>query len=256
MKPFRAFLVVGLSFLVSHAALAAGANVFTLATGYNYSEGDYGQDIPTRVHYVPVIGKWVSGAWTGKLTVPWISITGPGSVIDGTAVGAPRPERTESGLGDILGNIAWTRRVHPSGTALELSGMIKLPTADEDRFMGTGKTDYTLQAMVIQPAGRAYFTASGGRRFNGEGERFPMNDAWKATLGAGYRITDETALGAIWDWRAAQTAQGEAMSMASAYASHKLPGGWSAQAYAATGFTDGAPDLAVGFQISKSLDLW
>lgn len=255
MKPLRIVLAAGLLLAVSHAALAEGKGNLTLSTSYNYSTGDYGQDVSTHVHYVPVTAKWKMDAWTAKLIVPWLSITGPGVVVGGAPVGTPRPERKESGLGDITPSLAWAHRLHSSGTTLELTGIVKLPTADEDELLGTGKTDYTLQAGLIQPLGKAYVSASIARRFNGESDRFPLNDVWKASAGAGYKITDETTVGFLYDHREAQTATGDDLSMLTAYGSRDF-GDWSVQLYGSTGFTDGSPDASVGVQLSKRFDLW
>lgn len=249
-------LLLAAAGLVMPAAYAQTKATLSLAGGYTYSAGDYGQADRTRVHYAPVTAQWKGGEWAAKITIPYLRITGPGVVVGGATVGAARPVSTQSGLGDITPSLTWTRRLHQSGTALEVAGILKLPTADEDKRLGTGMTDFTLQLGVIQPVGKAYLNANVGRRFNGDNAEFPLNDVWKATAGVGYRFTEDTAAGFVYDFREAQSRGSDHSSTLTGYVSHKFGPEWSIQVYGAAGFTDGSPDEVIGFQLNRSFDLF
>jgi hypothetical protein len=229
---------------------------WTISTGYNYSSGDYGQTESTKVHYAPVTLKWRHGKWTLKLMAPYISITGPGVVVGDVPVGAPRPVGTESGLGDVTATVDYMHTLNAKGTTLNLTGIVKLPTADEDRRLGTGLTDFTAQAGVIQPIGKFFVMGNVGRKFNGSNASFPLDDVWKFTAGGGYNIDDKTSVGALFDYREKQSAAGDPMELATAYVSRKFDDGLSVQLYASAGFTDAAPNGAIGIQFNKEFNLF
>lgn len=48
---------------------------FSLASGFDYSTGNYGSTSTTRILSIPVIGKYASGPWVFKLTAPFASIS-------------------------------------------------------------------------------------------------------------------------------------------------------------------------------------
>ncbi len=146
-KSIHIFLLAGTIF-PAHAALAEvnsndgnqpeqylGSLKFT--TGFDYSSGNYGQPTNTEIWYVPNTIKYNYDAWTMKLTIPYIRITGAGGVIgggpDGPIVGVPTQlvTTTESGLGDVIlsGSYTWFLDDLPS---FELTGKVKIPTADEN----------------------------------------------------------------------------------------------------------------------------
>ena len=90
--------------LVSQSGAAAEPGPLTLSTGFDYSSGKYGGSQSTDILYVPFTGRYRLDPWMFRLTVPYISVTGPDTVIPGIgAVGRPvAPIATRSGLGDVI----------------------------------------------------------------------------------------------------------------------------------------------------------
>lgn len=229
----------------------------TLSTGVDYSSGDYGQTIDTQITYVPLTAKLKVDRWAGKLTIPYISITGPGVVIggsEGSTAGAAGVKSTESGLGDVTASLAYTAPLGSKDTKATFTGKVKFPTADEGRNLGTGEIDYTLQAGLTQNIGDFYLSGSVARKFNGSSARFQLDDVWKYALGAGYSFTPETTVGVGYDYRQSSTAAGDAASEVSTFVSHKLNEDWSLLVYADTGFTDASPNFGGGVQISYQFE--
>lgn len=237
-------------------AQAAEKTTLSVSAGYNYSEGDYGQASDTKVHYAPVTFKLTRGEWALKLMVPYIRITGPGVVVGDVPVGAPRPVGTEEGLGDITPSLLWTHRLNRYGTTAELQGILKLPTADEDKRLGTGLADFTAQAGLIQPIGKAYLNGNIGRKFNGSNATFPLRDVWKYTVGGGYRLFDFTTVGFLYDYRERQSTGSENLSLLTGYISQTISPEWTVQLYGSAGFTDASPDSNIGLQFTRSFDLF
>jgi hypothetical protein len=66
--------------LLSPSAFADG---FSASVGGDYSTGEYGTNSSTNVFYMPFQANYETGAFTFGLTVPWIRVTGDGSIVPG-----------------------------------------------------------------------------------------------------------------------------------------------------------------------------
>ncbi len=74
-KLIRMVLVSGL------LAGNAYADGFNMSVGGDYSTGKYGGSQSTDVFYMPFTGTYETGAFTYKVTVPWLSVRGTGDVV-------------------------------------------------------------------------------------------------------------------------------------------------------------------------------
>lgn len=71
--------IIGAAFLF--AVTNVFADGFSMSVGSEYSTGKYGTGDTTRVTYVPTSVSYDKGAFSFKLVVPWITVTGPGDVV-------------------------------------------------------------------------------------------------------------------------------------------------------------------------------
>jgi len=251
------FVKTGLAGALAAAfAIPAVAGEITASVGLDYSTGDYGTDQTSEMWYVPVVGKYENGPLTLKLTVPWVRITDPGNAVGPDRVplpGSPQCNETESGLGDVVGSVGYAVLDGTQGGPLvELIGKVKFPTADEDRCLGTGKTDYAVQVDVAQAFGAVTgFGTLGWRKFGDpSGQNF--RDPIYASLGAAYKLAPATSLGASYDWRQKVSRRGDEISEATLFLNQKLTEGWKLQVYAVKGFSDASPDWGGGLFVSHS----
>jgi hypothetical protein len=116
---------------------------------------------------------------------PEIPIPGP---IPGLAI--PAQSINEAGIGDVV----FTPALLLAGGGLRRSSLwgsvrVKLPTADEDRFLGTGQTDYAPGLGVLVPLG-SRFTAGGLVRYEVRGDTAAVqyDDHVAASLGGTVRL--------------------------------------------------------------------
>ena len=114
-----------------------------ISAGFESSTGDYGQAVSTDIWYFPVVTKATYRNWTARLTVPYLRIKGPGTVIGGvvictdvsgkeddcSVVSPGSTVTTESGLGDIIGALTYTIDIEKHDIFLDFTGKIKFPTA-------------------------------------------------------------------------------------------------------------------------------
>jgi len=227
---------------------------YKVTTGFDYSSGDYGNTEKTKIWYVPVIGKAEFGDCTVKVTVPWLKIKGPGAVVGGgdTSVNQTggNAVTTEQGLGDIVASLGYSFDLYENETFLDITGKVKLPTADKDKGLGTGEFDYTIGAEFTQMIGDAYLSIGGARKFVGSNQSLNLNDVWIASLGAGYKVTPKTDVGFSYDWRESAS-NGTEPSDSTIYLNYKVSPDVNIQIYGVTGFSDASADSGGGMMIGR-----
>lgn len=173
-KPF--LFIVPTVFLFSATSVSAGE--FSFGTGAEYTEGDYGTGSDNTALYVPFTLGYSADIYSWRITVPYLRVTGTGEVTYGrTGVRAPSQgpasttgsssgggggpgggsttttttttvaeETTETGIGDVT--LSATYHLSQGGEkkpSLAMTAQIKLGTADEEKNLGTGENDYSLQ---------------------------------------------------------------------------------------------------------------
>lgn len=249
-----------LAALLAAAAGVAGAAEdarLTATVGAEYSKGDYGQDIETSIFAVSFTAKYEVGRWTLRASVPWLSIDGPSNVLVADSGGVVLPgtgeRRTDSGLGDLVLGAAYLVMVGPDAPfMLDLGGKVKLPTADEDKGLGTGETDYSLQAEAFKPMGAFTPFATLGYRSYGDPPDQELKNALYGSLGATYRYSAQTTVGGAYDFRERIVDGGARLSEISAFLSHRVRSDLRVQVYAVFGLADASPDAGAGVTASYS----
>lgn len=249
-------LGVACAALVAFAGPAAHAATVSTAIGLDYSSGEYGGEQTTETWVVPLIAKYETGRTTFKASLPYIRTTGPGDVVgigpDRVPVpGAAKARRTESGIGDLVLSAAYTL-VQNSTLLLDLIGKVKVPTADEDRGLGTGETDYAVQldaATAIK--GVTLFGTLGWKKY-GDPAATDYRDPLYASLGAGYRVVPSTFVGASFDWRDNVTRRGAEIRELTLFASLRMDDRWKLQGYLIRGYSDNSPDWGGGVILNHS----
>lgn len=238
-----------LASLPATSAHAEGAGKFSLETGMDYNTGKYGGTQSTSILYIPVTAKYQEESWTLKVTVPYLRITGPGNVvvINGNAAAGANPVPTRSGMGDVL--VAVTHSMYKGGASgffANLTGKIKLATADAATGLGTGENDYALQADLYQVAGNATTFGSLGYRVYGSPPGLQLNNALYGSLGVSYGFGPETHGGIMLSAGQHIVATTSSRLEALLFVNHKLSPEWKTQAYVLKGFTNSVPAWGVG----------
>lgn len=226
----------------------------SLSTGVNYSTGKYGQSESTDIVSVPLTGKVEVDRWTVKLSVPYVSVTGPGNVVEGVGVVGTGGNRrtTESGLGDVsltVANTVYENSV--SGTAVDITGKVKIATADADKGLGTGENDYSLAVEPSQVLGPVTVFGTLGYKFAGDPDGVELHNVVFASLGGAMTVVEGTSAGLVLD---AQTRTSESAPSAqrelTAFASTRLADAWKAQVYVSRGLAEDSPDWSGGASAS------
>jgi len=257
-KAFAAMFGMGLALVATSAYAQSDAVVIRLSTGVNYTSGDYGGDVDIEDVYIPVTASASYGRFGFRLTVPYLSVNAPaGTIITGPG-GQPVPgsgERTtESGLGDVIGSVTLYDVIYNRdlGIALDITGRIKFATADEDKGLGTGESDYSLQADIYKYFGDFTLLGTAGYKLRGDPAGVDLENTVFGSVGGIYRFTQATRAGLIFDYREASFASSDSIRELTAFVSRPINDEWRVQLYALTGFSDSSPDFGGGVLIKRA----
>lgn len=133
---------------------------FSFTSGAEYTSGDYGTDTDTATWYVPFSLGYAGKNSFFSVTVPYIHVDGSAEVTGVRSTPLPgmggvnrdstttttTEERTDDGLGDIQLRASYQLLNETASRPwLGVTGKVKLGTADEDKNLGTGENDYSVQ---------------------------------------------------------------------------------------------------------------
>lgn len=227
--------------------------------GADYSTGNYGQSTSTEILSIPFMARYETDRWTLKISAPYLRVTGPGNVIPGVGRhdNGKSPPRaagtsTESGLGDTVGSATYTAYYDDATKrGLDLTGKLKLPTADADRGLGTGSTDESLQVDVYQTQGPFTVFADIGYTFFGHSDVVQLENAPYYGLGFSQKLDAANSLGMSFDGRQRVTPGGAPRRELTAFWNRRMDRAMRLQAYVLKGFADGSPDWGIGASLMR-----
>lgn len=155
---------------------------------------------------------------------------------------------TESGFGDIVAAIVYTP-INTKGTIVDVTGKVKFPTASETKALGSGKTDYALQAEIEQAIGNGFVNGGIGYKWLGDPAGVDLRNVFYGVIGGGYKPTAETTVGVAYDYARAARNGGKAPQEVSVYASQRLTKNIKLNGSIFAGLSDGSPDWGAGVSI-------
>lgn len=242
--------------LISIASIHCHADVQFL-TGIDYSQGKYGSQITTKQTSVPLVAKYEADRWSAKLSIPyvWIQNVNPNSQGENLPCGnAVQTPQNVDGFGDLVASGSYTAYA-TDGLLVDLGAKAKFATADENKCLSSGQNDYSISADVVQQFGKITAFGTLGMTKKGDpeflGQTIAYDDPVFASIGASYKLSAQTSIGASYDYREKLTQTGSEVSEASAFVSQKLSNATKLQGYAVVGFSDASPDVGVGVLMSR-----
>ncbi len=270
-----AALILGSALAAAAGPALAGENSTRLSVAYYLSSGDYGLNTNTDTEYVPVSLDYYRGPWSFNLTVPYVRISGFGTVTmgpSGPIQVSHNPGRgmfgvssagfstttltkvTESGIGDVTAAVGYSfLPAAADGLLIEVNGRVKFPTADEKKGLGTGEFDYSTQVDLSKPFGALTPFVTAGYTITGDSDRIDYNNVFYSSVGAAYSLTDAVNLKASYDYRQKATDDADNAEEASVSLSWRMNDTWSATVSGSTGFTNASPNWSGGLEVAMSL---
>ena len=245
---------ITLCFLCFAAPFVCAEDSLTAYTGVDFSRGKFGHDTPTETWSLPLSLKYETGAFALKASISYLQITGPANVVGGGEgfidLGQTTGTRSVSGWGDMVVGGTWTAyEGTDSGWLAELGAKIKLGTANEQKGLGTGKNDYSLQGDLYKSLGPGTVFFTLGKRKMGDPDGVDLRDPVFTTLGWSQRLSSSTSVGLMHDFRQAVVAGHDPARELTAFVSYKFTNTWKAQGYAVHGMSQASPDFGLGLMI-------
>ena len=254
------------SLLFGGLVLCAGVTVaepgddprISISAGAEYTTATYGGDADIEDFYVPLKATMDFRRLSFRLTVPYLSVRAPeGTVITGPG-GEPIPGTgdivTNSGVGDVIGSVTVydVFRNPRLGFAMDLTGKVKFGTADVKKGLGTGETDFTIQADFLKFTDSITWIGSVGYKFRGQPPGATLDDAFLASAGSIYKFSDDTSAGMFFDYRESSIGADPTQEL-SVFFSNRLSTDWRFQVFLLRGFTDSGADWGGGLQVKRYL---
>ncbi len=294
MKQRKSVTRLAVATLILGSALAAAAgpalaeeNSTQLSVAYYLSSGDYGLNTNTDTEYVPISLDYYHGPWSFNLTVPYVRISGFGTVTMGpngpiqvshtpgkgmfnvsstssspmggatttttTTTTTTLTKVTESGIGDVTASVGYSfLPAAADGLLIEVNGQVKFPTADDKKGLGTGEFDYSAQVDLSKPFGALTPFVNAGYTITGDSDQINYNNVFYSSIGTSYSLTDTVSVKASYDYRQKATDDADNAEEASVSLSWLINDTWSATVSGATGFTNASPDWSGGLEVAMS----
>ena len=215
-----------------------------------YSKGDYGDATETEILYIPLTVDYRWDRASVKLTTAFLSINAPKgtTVINGRAENVTgSTERAEdSGLADMLLKGSYTVKVQEDNWPwIDLFAKLKLPTADEEKGLGTGEADLELGAesvYVMENGWMAFLDV--GYTFIGSPSGVDYSNRFALSPGAGKALNEDWMLMGFLEYSTA-IGTGKDPLLLSMMAQRSLRPDLSAYAMLDLGLSDGAADYGL-----------
>ncbi len=220
----------------------------SVRAGIEHATGEYAGSATLDDLYLPLSVIYERRRLALRVTVPYLRV----QFADVDPAGDTAIV-SESGLGDAVAALTAfdVFRSADRSVALDLTGKIKLATGDEARGLGTGETDYSLQADLYKFLGRATLLGTVGYRLRGQPPGITLDNSWLAAAGTLYRITSRTRGGLFFDYRQSAIPGAPAISELTLSLSRVLDAHWRMQGYLVHGFSDTSLDYGFGLSLRR-----
>jgi hypothetical protein len=248
-KTLMALLAGTLGCAATLATSIAWAEVgqFSLSSGFSLSPGDYGTADTSGMLSTPVIGKYETGPWVFKLTVP--ATGGTGSI--GRIRAGSNANSIQSGFGDTVAAATYSIYAgNASAFGVDLTGKVKLGLADKFYGLNSGQNDYAAQADAYQNFDKFKALGSLGYKIQGDATGISMNRMLYGSVGGAYQLNTQMSGGVDFSLSQSPTALDQGQRQLSAYVSQSINKSFKAKGYILKDFSNSSPDHSVGAAVT------
>lgn len=244
---------------MSGSVWAEDDSYLSMSVGLERSSGKYGGTSTTDTTSIPVSLRYATDDWSLKLSVPYLFVTGDGSVLVSGSRGGRHSvtttttttrTTTSSGLGDVVAFASYSLLRSEEGDAgLDVAARIKFGTASLK--FGSGENDYAVQASTYVAFGDFTPSLMLGYEKLGSTATVPLDNAAYGSAGLDYLLSDETNIGMDYWYAQQASATGYAQKEFSLYAATQVGDDITLRAFVMKGLSDGSPDTGYGVSLSS-----
>ena len=230
-----------------------------IGIGMEYVTGDYGTDQSSYFFQVPLSISYRKNDYLLEL---WVPFAATNAITENIIIGAPErgggppssgtpttttQESDEYGLGDITLVASYfipTRK----RTQYSVTGVIKLGTADRDKFLGTGENDYAVEGGFSTPVGKTHLFGALGYQLTGDPPGVDLNDVFYFRLGDALPLRNNREVGLSLYMSEALADGRQDFTELDVFYSAMLARNNRLYSYLRMGFTDSSPDWGLGLR--------
>jgi hypothetical protein len=243
---------------MSGSAWAEDDSYLSMSVGLEHSSGKYGGTSTMDTTSIPVSLRYATDDWSLKLSVPYLFVTGDGSVVVGSGGRGRRStstttmttsRTTTSGVGDVVAFASYSLMRSEEGDAgLDVAARVKFGTANTK--LGSGENDYAVQASSYVSFGDLTPSLMLGYEKLGSTATAPLDNAAYGSLGLDYLLGDESNMGLEYWYAQQASATGYAQREVSLYAATQIGQETYLRGFVMKGLSDGSPDTGYGVSVS------
>lgn len=218
--------------------------------GLEYEEGDYGTGDTTEVWRIPVGLDYRKGQFLAGAYIPYISAESTGNITISsmrmrTVITSSSSDA--SGIGDLKMYAGYNIPAKGSPDQIyHVIGYIKLPTANENKGLGTGETDYAIEGGLLFKVDKAVVYTNLGYQITGDTPTTNYKDVLYANVSATLPQASGNSIGASLDFSQSATPGFDDALEITGYMNMPLENKRSLYLYLQLGLTDGSPDYGIG----------
>jgi Putative MetA-pathway of phenol degradation len=271
----RSLLAAITILLLPASAYAVGAK-YDVGLGFEFATGQYGTGITTDALYIPfIVEAYPTDRLDFSLELPLVyqsssavvggefmgmrQSSGSGSTAVMAAMSGPGPRTNASsteinnsqfGLGDMklkAGYVLYTEEAYVP--AFRPNFFLKIPTADKDKFLGTGAFDGGFGLEVSKWFGKWLTDGEMGYAFQGSSSVVAVKDYLYYSAGAGYQVSERLRPMFFFKGSTATVEGASALLEARLRVKYQFSKQVGLDGYLAKGITTASPDFSTGMAL-------
>ena len=228
--------------LISLNLTAAETSKFSVNYGLHYGTGFFEHDSDNRVTAFIFSGSYKpSSTHTYKLSLSYNRVEFPQS----------SAQKQREGTGDMLAAYKYRHFFSKARRIIDLETKVKIPTADEDKGLGTGELDFSLMGSLYQHIDNYWIYTKIGHKWRGDSDTKNMDDGYFSKIGLSHRFNQRYSLGGNLAYHQASSSRSEERKEALLHLSYKLTKQIKTTVYTVRGYTDASPKWSGGIQFSQ-----
>ncbi|OUS23941.1 hypothetical protein A9Q99_25635 [Gammaproteobacteria bacterium 45_16_T64] len=239
----------------------AGAS-WAISAGTFSATGDYGKDQDTRIHMMPVSLSYAADGWRFKVSSGYLWLDGYRGITNaelhdanGQGCGCDTHDHDalvslrESGVADTT--LSAKYRFKPdkqSRVIVDVSAKFKIPTADSDKSLGTGKQDVGFRVGSYWRFPDWWGVLDLGYKFRGEPSNVKLNDTAQLIIGGFIPLNSANTMGLNMKIREASQEHKDPIRELQVFLNHTLDKQNRMTLLLVNGLSDSSPDWGLSTQ--------
>jgi hypothetical protein len=273
------FLLAGMTVLLLPNLTYAADPLYSVGLGFEFASGDYGTGINTdsislpftvavkptkRLDFsleIPFVYQSTSAVVAGQfMGMPSQSMMGTSTnIMTAGSIMGPGPRTTatasnlrqsQSGLGDITfraGYVLYTEEKYIP--AIRPNFYVKFPTADKNKFLGTGAFDGGFGVELSKWFGSWLTDGEAGYTFQGKSTVLDVKDYFYYTAGIGYQVNEHFRPMFLFKGNTAPVVGATSQLEARLRLKYQFTNHTGIDGYVAKGITTASPDYGTGLAV-------